>query len=78
MCFYCPSEWWRVGQSNERKVMTVRSGKKAFRAVFRVVCFGRSSGGSIVRFSKTLLSMSPLTDESSEQFEICDQETFGR
>jgi len=58
--------------------MTVRSGKKAFRVVFRVFGFGCSSGGVIVRFSNTLLSMSPLTDESSEQFEICDQETFGR
>jgi len=58
--------------------MTVRSGKKAFRVVSRVFCFGSSSGGLVVCFSNTLLSMSPLTDESSEQFELCDQETFGR
>lgn len=58
--------------------MTVRSGKKALRVVSRVFCFGSSSGGAIVRFSNTLLSMSPLTNESSEQFELCDQETFGR
>lgn len=58
--------------------MTVRSGKKALRVVSRVFCFGRSSGGAVVRFSKTLLSMSPLIDDSSEQIELCDQETFGR
>lgn len=58
--------------------MTVRSGKKALRVVSRVLCFGRSSGALVVCFSNTPLSMSPLTDESSEQFELYDQETFGR
>jgi len=79
MCFRHPLGG-AVGskETDERKVMSVRSGTVASRVVSCVPCFGRSLVGAVMSFPDTLPSVSPLTVGSFEQIELGDRETAVR